>query len=62
MAMTLKALRVNRGMDQAQAAKAVGVSKETWANYEKKKTFPTVPVIKKIETVFDISYNDIIFL
>ncbi len=62
MKLTLKALRVNNNMTQAEAAKAVGVSEFTWYNYEKGKTYPDVPVIKKIEKAFNVSYADIIFL
>ncbi|MGN1283861.1 MAG: helix-turn-helix domain-containing protein, partial [Candidatus Limosilactobacillus intestinavium] len=46
MQLTLKALRVNQGMTQEEAAKAVGVSEYTWSNYERGKSFPNVPTIK----------------
>lgn len=62
MEITLKALRVNNNLTQKQAAERVGVSEDTWANWEKAKTFPDVPKIKKIEQEFKISYNEIIFL
>lgn len=62
MKLTLKALRANRSMSQADAAKAVGVSEDTWRNYEKGKTYPDVLVIRKIEKVFRVKYADIIFL
>lgn len=62
MAMTLKALRVNYGLTQKQAGEKVGVSEETWANWENAKTFPDVLKIQKIEKSFNISYNDISFL
>ena len=62
MRLTLKALRANQNMTQADAAKAIGVSEFTWSNYEKGKTYPDVLVIKKIEKVFHVSYSDIIFL
>lgn len=51
-----------RNWTQKEAAMAIGISVETWANYEKGKTYPDVPMIKKIEDVFDVTYNDIIFL
>ena len=60
--MTLKALRANRNMSQADAAKAVGVSEDTWRNYEKGKTYPDVLVIRKIEKIFKVKYAEIIFL
>lgn len=60
--MTLKAIRVNKGLNQEQAGELVGVSEDTWANWEKAKTFPNVIKIQEIERKFDVSYNDIIFL
>lgn len=62
MKLTLKALRVNSNLTQEEAAKAIGVSKYTWSNYEKGKTFPDVPTIETIEKVFNVTYSDIIFL
>lgn len=61
MRLTLKALRANQNMTQAEAAKAIGVSEFTWSNYEKGKTYPDVLIIRKIEKVFHVSYDDIIF-
>ena len=62
MQLTLKALRVNKNLTQDEAAKAIGVSKYTWANYEVGKTYPDVPTIKAIEKVFGVKYSDILFL
>ncbi|MGK0551948.1 helix-turn-helix transcriptional regulator [Enterococcus faecalis] len=61
MRVTLKGLRAMRNWTQKEAAEAIGVSVETWANYEKGKTYPDVPIIKTIEKAFDVTYNDIIF-
>lgn len=61
MKMSLKAIRVNSGLNQKQVGKLVGVSEYTWRNYEKSETFPSVPVIEKIEEVFGVNYNDINF-
>lgn len=62
MAMTLKALRVNAGLDQKTAAKMIGVTPETLGNWERGKSFPTVPQITKIENLYDVNYADINFL
>ncbi len=62
MKVTLKGLRATKDWTQKEAAKKVGVSVDTWANYEKGKTYPDVPIIKKIELAFGVGYNDIIFL
>lgn len=59
--ITLKAARVNKNMRQRDAAKALGISLATLCKYEKGRTFPDVPVIRKIEELYDINYNDINF-
>lgn len=62
MGITLKAARINKGLTQKQAAKCIGVRVETLAKYEKGKTFPNVPILQKIEHVYEIEYKDLIFL
>ncbi len=49
-------------MTQEEAAIAIGVSVDTWRNWELKKTYPNVPQIIKIEEVFQVRYSNIIFL
>lgn len=61
MAITLKAARVNKMMQQKEAATALGVAVDTLSNWENGKTFPSVPQIKKIEELYGVSYSDIIF-
>jgi transcriptional regulator with XRE-family HTH domain len=61
MSFTLKACRVNRNLTQAEAAKALGVTEDTLANYEAGRTFPDVRVIKKIERLYNVPFADIIF-
>lgn len=62
MAITLKAARVNAGLTQMQAAKALGVSKDVLSNIERGKTIPKIDLVQKMEVVYGISYNDLIFL
>ncbi|WP_304598910.1 helix-turn-helix transcriptional regulator [Lactobacillus intestinalis] len=62
MKMTLKALRANKGWSQHQTAKALGISEDTWRNYEKGRSYPNVLVIKKMEKTFGVKFDDIIFL
>lgn len=62
MKITLRTLRVMNNLTQKQAADKIGVDEQTWANYEKGKTFPDVPKIIRIEKEFNVNYNDIIFL
>lgn len=60
--MTLKALRVNAGYTQVEAAKALDITHETLSNWERGKSFPTVPQIKEIEKLYSTKYADIQFL
>jgi transcriptional regulator with XRE-family HTH domain len=60
--LTLKSARQIKGLTQEEAAKSIGISVETLQNYEKGKSFPTILTLKKIEDVYQVSYNDLIFL
>lgn len=62
MGITLKAARVNAGMTIRDACKRLGVSETTLINYEAGKTYPSIPVLKKIERLYGVSYDNIIFL
>ena len=62
MAITLKSARVNKGFTQVKAAELIGITVDTLSNYERGKSFPDVPIIKKIEEVYGVPYNDLIFL
>lgn len=62
MAITLKAARVNKNLTQAEAAKLLGISKDSLWNYENGRSFPDVRVIKKMEEVYELSYDNLIFL
>lgn len=62
MAMTLKALRVNAGLDQRTAADKLGITPETLSNWERGKSFPNVLQIGKIEELYSTTYADINFL
>ena len=61
MAMTLKAARVNKNMQQKEAAKKLGVTEDTLRNWEAGKTYPNVPQIKRIEDLYCVPYSDLIF-
>ena len=62
MAITLRAARVNKDLTQEQAAKLIGITADTLRNYERAKSFPDVPIIKKIEDVYGVEYKDLVFL
>lgn len=59
--LTLKALRINKGYNQEKAASLIGISVDTLANYEKGLTYPDIPVLKKIEEVYETKYDNINF-
>lgn len=62
MKCTLRAIRINKNLTQNEAAKGIGISVETLANYEKGITSPDIINLKKIEKFYGVNYNDIIFL
>lgn len=55
-------LRVKNNLTQEQAGNLVGVSAETWSNWENAKTFPDIIKLQRIEKEFHIKYDEIIFL
>ncbi len=61
MQITLKAARVNKGMTQAEASAKLGVSVATLQQYENGRTFPDVPIIKRIEDTYEVPYSDILW-
>jgi len=59
---TLKSAREMANLSQRKAAEKIGVSVYTLGNYEKGKSYPDVPVIRKIEQTYGIPYDRLIFL
>lgn len=62
MLITLKAARVNCGLNQKEAAKLIGVSRATIMSWEKYHSFPNVIHLHAIEQAYNVKYDDIIFL
>jgi transcriptional regulator with XRE-family HTH domain len=60
--VTLKTARELKKLSQEEAAEQIGVSVDTLSNYERGKTFPDVKTLKRIEEVYGVSYNQLIFL
>ena len=60
--MTLKAARVNAGFSQKEAAERLGVSNKTLCKWEKGISFPNAQQIKAICELYQVSYDNIIFL
>ena len=59
--ITMAAARVNKGYNQTEAAKKIGVSLSTIKNWEKGRTSPDIKHIGKICDVYEIPYNNIFF-
>ena len=62
MQLTLKMAREINGLKQSEAAEKIGVSTDTLGNYERGKSYPDIPVLRKIEETYSIQYRQIIFL
>lgn len=60
--ITLKAARVNAGLDQKTAAKMIGVSNKTLGNWENFVTFPPADKIPNICNAYGVQYDNINFL
>lgn len=61
MAISLKAARVNVNLTQDEAAKSIGVSKDTIRNWEQGKCFPAVDMLEALLKLYNVSYDDLIF-
>lgn len=62
MKWTLKTIRTNLDLDQQEMADKLGISRKTYQNYEQYKTYPDIPIVKKIIELSNVDFNDIIFL
>lgn len=62
MRMTLKTARELAGLTQVEAAKRIGVTPDTVGNYERGKSYPDIPTLRKIEETYGVEYNNLIFL
>ena len=62
MKWTLKTIRTNLNLDQQEMANKLGISRKTYQNYEQYKTYPDIPIVKKIIEISNVDFNDIIFL
>lgn len=59
---TLKTAREMKKLTQEEASRRIGVSVDTLGNYERGKSYPDVPVLRKIEEVYGVPYERLIFL
>lgn len=59
---TLRTARDRLGLTQKEAAKKLGISDDVLSNYERGKTYPNVPMLQKIEEVYQVEYDQLLFL
>lgn len=62
MKLTLKAARINCNLTQQEAANKIGVTIDTIGNWERAKSFPNALHIRRIEEVYGVPYDNLIFL
>lgn len=60
--LTLKAIRVNKGLSIVEAAKKLEINVATLSSYENGKTYPDVPMIIKMLRLYQINFDNINFL
>ena len=59
---TLRTARERQRLTQDKAAELIGVSTDTLGNYERGKSYPDIPILRKIEEVYNLQYEQLIFL
>ena len=59
MKVTLKAMRVNAGLTQTEAATAFGVTKRTLHSWESGKTYPTIRQLFEMCEKYGCTVDDI---
>lgn len=60
--ISLKAARVNAELSQKYVAKVLGISNKTLSSWENGDTFPSAKYIDMLCKLYNVTYNDIIFL
>ena len=62
MKLKLKAARVNAELTLEQAAKELGITKNTLINYEKYRTIPDMEMGAAMASLYGAQVDDLIFL
>ena len=57
--MTLKQLRVNKGLSQVELGKQVGLKQTTISQYENGSRKPPLSMAKKLSVALDVTLDDI---
>lgn len=61
MAISMKAARINANLTQKEAAKALKISKNTLAGYEKGRSVPKIDMAAAMAALYGLTVDDIIF-
>lgn len=59
--LKLKIKRMEKGLNQEQLGKAIGVSRQSVSLYERNKMYPTIETIKKICKELDVDPKELFF-
>ena len=59
--MTLKQLRVNKGLSQVELGNQVGLKQTTISQYENGSRKPPLSMAKKLSVALDVTLDDIFF-
>lgn len=62
MRITLEAARINVGLNQKGAAKALEISRDSLRNYEQYKKSPKIDLAYKMASLYKCEITDLIFL
>ena len=60
IASNVRALRIARGLTQAQLAKIAGLPRATWANLESGMANPTIAVLVRVSTALQVSLEELV--
>ena len=57
MRVSLELARELNGLKQSEAAQKIGVSTDTLGNYERGKSYPDIPILRKMPVFFFIFHS-----
>lgn len=60
ISIKIKLLRTSKGLKQKELASLLGVKTSAVSKYETSAGFPSLPVLKKLTEVFDVSADELI--
>jgi transcriptional regulator with XRE-family HTH domain len=60
IAANVRALRIARGLTQAQLSKIAGLPRATWANLESGMANPTISVLVRVSTALQVSLEELV--